>query len=133
MSILDCSIVTPSKKVFEGKINYIKAPGKVGEFGVLPGHESFITVLDVGIIEIKTESEEVMDLLLVGGYFEITENKIIIIADEIYAKEDIDKQQAQNKLDEFKNRLAEISIDDAEYAAAKRKYDKYSNMIKLAS
>jgi F-type H+-transporting ATPase subunit epsilon len=133
VSLLDCSIVTPQKKVFEGKITYINAPGKMGEFGVLPGHENFITVLDVGIINIKTEDEVEKEMLLVGGYFEVTENKIIIIADEVYFKEDIDKQNAQKKSDEYKNKLSDLNFDDPEYANVKRKFDKYNSMLKLAS
>jgi len=133
VSILDCSIVTPQKKIFEGKISYIKAPGKVGEFGVLPGHESFITILDVGIINITEENGEEISYLLVGGYFEVTEDKIIIIADEVYTKDDIDTQEASKKAEEFKNKLSSMNFDDSDYESTRRKYEKYSNMLKLAS
>ncbi len=133
MSVLDCVIVTPSKKIFEGKINYINAPGKMGEFGVLPGHESFITTLDVGIINIKTEEDAELSYLIVGGYFEVTEDKIIIIADEVYTKDEIDTQDASKKADEYKNQLSSMGFNDPDYENTKRKFEKYSNMLKLAS
>ncbi len=133
MSTLNCSIVTPEKKVFDGKINYISAPGKIGEFGVLPGHENFITTLDIGIINIENENNETEQLLVVGGYFEVSEDKVIVIADEVYYKDDVDVEKVTKKLEEYKAQLSSLGFNDADYPKVKHKYEKYSNMLKLAS
>ena len=133
MSMLDCSIVTPEKKIFEGKINYISAPGKIGEFGVLPDHENFITMLDVGIINIENKNSNTEQLLVIGGYFEVFENKVIIIADELYHKDEIDIEKAAKKMEEYKTKLSSLGFNDADYPKVKHKYEKYSSMLKLAS
>ncbi len=131
--MLNCSIVTLSKKVFEGNITYMSAPGKVGEFGVLQDHENFITTLDVGIVDITAESGEEKKFLVIGGYFEVTENNVIVIADEVYTSEDIDKAYAESNTNKFKDKLASLNFNDEEYEKTKFAYAKYSNMLKLVS
>ena len=133
MPELDCSIVTPSKKIFEGKVEYISAPGKVGEFGVLPGHESFVTVLDVGIIEIQPTGKEKFKVVVVGGYFEVTEDKIFVIADDVISKDEIDIDKTKEKIQQYKNELASLNVGDANYELVQRKLKKYEKILELAS
>ncbi len=133
MSNLNCSIVIPSKKVFEGEIRYISAPGAVGEFGVLAGHEKFITILDIGEVNIEVNENEKKEFFIVGGYFEVSEDKVIIIADEAYTKDEIDKKDAQKQADDYKNQLSALGFNDKDYKKIKHKYDKYSKMLKFAS
>ncbi len=132
MPDLNCSIVTPSKRVFEGIVEYIAAPGKVGEFGVLPGHESFITVLDVGIVEVQPKNDEKFNILIVGGYFEVTEDNVFVIADEVITKEEIDINKAKEQAQKYKSELASLSFDDANYGRVSRLVKKYEKMVELA-
>ncbi len=133
MPDLNCSIVTPSKKIFEGKVEYIAAPGKVGEFGVLPGHESFVTVLDVGLVEVQPKGKEKFKVLIVGGYFEVTEDNIFVIADEVITKEEVDKDKAKEEAQKYRNELSSISFDDANYERVSRLVKKFERMVELAS
>ncbi|AEA33959.1 ATP synthase F1 subunit epsilon [Hippea maritima] len=130
---LNCSIVTPSKSIFEGKIEYISAPGQVGEFGVLPGHESFVTVLDVGIIDVHIADNDKKRYLIVGGYFEITEDNIVVIADDVLSKEEINIEEAKEKLQEYKNELSSLKQGDANYELIRRKVKTYEKMLELTS
>ncbi|WP_025270119.1 ATP synthase F1 subunit epsilon [Hippea sp. KM1] len=130
---LNCSIVTPSKSVYEGEIEYISAPGKEGEFGVLPGHESFITVLDVGLVDVHINDNNKKRFLIVGGYFEITEDNIVVIADEVLSKEEIDEAEAKEKLQKYKSELASMKPDSANYELIKRKVKTYEKMVELVS
>ena len=133
MPELNLSIVTPSKKVFEGISEYISAPGKVGEFGVLPGHENFVTVLDVGLVEIQPKERDKFKVLIVGGYFEVTEDNIFVIADEVVTKDEVDKEKAKKELERYKNELSSLTFDDANYERVSRLVKKYEKMLELAS
>ncbi len=133
MPELNLSIVTPSKKVFEGIAEYISAPGKVGEFGVLPGHENFVTVLDVGLVEIQPKERDKFKVLIVGGYFEVTEDNIFVIADEVVTKDEVDKEKAKKELERYKNELSSLTFDDANYERVSRLVKKYEKMLELAS
>ncbi len=133
MPELNVSIVTPSKKIFEGKVEYIGAPGKLGDFGVMPGHENFITVLDVGLVEVQPKDQEKIKFLIVGGYFEVTEDNVFVIADEIVTKEDVDMEKAKENVQKYKNELSSLSFDDANYERVRRLVKKYEGMVELAS
>jgi len=131
---INCSIVTPSKKYFEGDVYGVKAPGIVGEFETLPGHESFVSVLDVGIVEIELdENSEKIKFVIVGGYFEISDDRVFVIADEVYSKDDIDVDDVRKKLDKYNNELNGLSFDSAEYERINRIVKKYKAMLELAS
>ncbi len=45
---LDVRIVTPRKVAWEGKAESVRAPGELGEFGVLPKHIPYLTTLRPG-------------------------------------------------------------------------------------
>lgn len=133
MPELNVSFVTPSKKVFEGKVEYISAPGALGEFGVLPGHESFMTILDVGLLDIQPKGEDKFKILIVGGYFEVDNDNVFVIADEVVTKEDVDVEKAQKNIEKYKNELSSLSFDDANYERVRRLLKKYEGMLELAS
>ena len=43
-------VLTPDKKVFEGKVNRISAPGVDGEFEVLDNHAALVSSLGFGTL-----------------------------------------------------------------------------------
>ena len=45
---LTLEIVTPEKVTFSGKVEEVTIPGTEGEFGVLRGHEAFLSSVDIG-------------------------------------------------------------------------------------
>ena len=52
-------IVTPEKLVFSGNIEEITLPGTEGEFGVLRGHEAFLTSVEIGEMNFVREGDTV--------------------------------------------------------------------------
>ena len=74
-------ILTPEKKLFEGKVKSVKFPGKNGEFEILNNHAPIISTLtkgDIRVLNIKNE-KEIFNIN--GGVIEIQNNKIIVLAD----------------------------------------------------
>lgn len=133
MAKMRCVIVSPEEEVFNKEVDYIDAPGISGEFGVLEGHEPFITTLQIGIVKAKNGEDNMQSFLVIGGYFQVEENKVIVIADEVYTKENVNLEDAQQKADEFKNKLDALKFTDKNYDEIKQKYNKYKYMLKLAS
>lgn len=133
MAKMQCVIVSPEEEKFNKEVDYIDAPGISGEFGVLCGHEPFLTTLKIGIVKIRSGESDMQSFLVIGGYFQVEENKVIVIADEIYAKEDVNLEDAKRKADEFKNKLDALKFTDENYDKTKQKYDKYKYMAELAS
>ena len=50
--LLHFSLVSPVRELFSGDVKQVDAPGVEGEFGVLPKHAPFMTVLKPGVVRI---------------------------------------------------------------------------------
>ena len=72
-------IVTPSKKLISrNDVTSLSAPGVCGDFGVLEKHASMVTALGDGVIKYKADKE--YSVSIQGGFFEVLDNKVIILA-----------------------------------------------------
>ena len=71
-------VVTPVAKVFSGTVSEVRAPGFVGEFGVLPGHADYVTVMRPGPLTFQHEGQ--LRRLLVGsGFAEVGSEKVVLL------------------------------------------------------
>ncbi|MBN1500965.1 MAG: ATP synthase F1 subunit epsilon [Spirochaetes bacterium] len=92
MSNIFFELVTPEGILFSGEIEYMKAPGVEGEFGIYPNHVPFFTLLKEGIIEFKPFQQNYYEyFFLSNGVFEFNENKMTILAEEAFSGRIIDK------------------------------------------
>lgn len=80
---MDLIVLTPDKKVFEGKVNKISAPGVEGEFEVLENHAPLVSSLAFGNIVITpSESKELLNLIIQSGFIEVLDNKVSLLVQE---------------------------------------------------
>jgi F-type H+-transporting ATPase subunit epsilon len=77
---LSVEIVTPGKVAWAGKANDVQAPGELGEFGVLPGHIPFLTVLKPGIVTVRN-GDGVRRFEVGAGFAEAGPERVVILAD----------------------------------------------------
>jgi len=112
-------VVTPDGVVFSREINYFRAPGSEGQFGVLANHAPFLTGLEIGFIEIKDDNQTLY-LATSGGFSEILPNKSIILAETAELSTEIDVERAKASMERAKKRLEssapETDIDRAQIA-----------------
>jgi F-type H+-transporting ATPase subunit epsilon len=73
-------VVTPIKLLVDEQVDEVVAPGETGEFGVLPGHEPFVTTLQDGELRYKKGGVE-RTLTLEGGLADVREDNVSILAD----------------------------------------------------
>lgn len=74
-------VITPEKIVLEDEARYVSAPGTLGDFGVLPGHEPFVSTLKPGTVIIELTSGERKEFPVTGGIAEITPDKCTLLVD----------------------------------------------------
>jgi F-type H+-transporting ATPase subunit epsilon len=55
---LDLTIVTPSGRAYRGDVDSVVLPGSEGDFGVLPGHERFLSAPRTGEVQIDTGGQK---------------------------------------------------------------------------
>jgi len=97
-------VVTPEKLLLSREVDEVIAPGSEGEFGVLPGHTYFISMLKIGELRYKVDDRwEYMSVL--WGYAEVTPTKVTILAEIAEKAEDIDVERAQAAVEKAQKRL----------------------------
>jgi F-type H+-transporting ATPase subunit epsilon len=80
---MDLIVLTPDKKVFEGKVNKISAPGVEGEFEVLENHAPLVSSLGMGSVLITpADSKELINLIIQSGFIEVLDNKVSLLVME---------------------------------------------------
>ena len=76
---IELTIVTPEGEVFSGEVERVVLPGESGDFGVLDGHERFLSALREGPFEIQegeTRSGELSD-----GFAEVNGDRVTVLVD----------------------------------------------------
>ena len=106
-------IVTPRRLVLDEQVNEVTAPGTVGEFGVLPDHITFLTSLEIGALQYRT-GRGTRRLAVRGGFAEVTNNVMTVLADDAAFPEDIDPTAARSDLQTAEAQVKDLSpLDDA--------------------
>jgi|LauGreSBDMM110SN_4_FD.fasta_scaffold427882_1 F-type H+-transporting ATPase subunit epsilon len=80
---MDLIVLSPDKKVFEGKVNRISAPGVDGEFEVLDNHAPMVASLGNGTILITpSDTKELKNIAIQSGFIEVLDNKVSLLVQE---------------------------------------------------
>lgn len=83
---LHFELVTPEKLVRSEEVYMVQVPGSEGEFGVLEGHAPFMSTMRNGAVSIyKSENAEAEIIEIEGGFAEVNENGLTILAEKIAA------------------------------------------------
>ncbi len=118
---LTLEIATPMRLVVAETVDEVVAPGIEGYFGVLPGHAPFLTTLGIGEVTYRVGQDEHY-LALAGGFAEVRNDKVIVLADTAERPEEIDRGRAERARERAERRLsaatAEETVDYTRAAAA---------------
>lgn len=107
-------IVTPYSKVLDMEVDEVTATGKLGEFGVLPGHAPFLTSLRIG--ELAYKNNGITELMALNwGYFEIQDDKIIVLVESAEASDEIDVERAKAALGRAEEALKKLTQEDKQH------------------
>lgn len=117
MALLHLEIVTPDLVVLDTYVDYVGAPGVDGEFGVLAGHIPLLTALQVGMLYYRIEGKETR-VFVSGGFVEVANNKISILAQSAEIADKIDIERAKNSMKRAEERLLPIHQNEIDQVRA---------------
>ena len=81
---LHFELVTPARLVRSDDVHMVVVPGTEGEFGVLEGHAPFMSTVRDGAIKVyKTEGGAVEEIQVQGGFAEVNEKGITVLAEHV--------------------------------------------------
>ena len=117
---LTLQIITPERAVFEEEgVDSVTLPGSEGELTVLPSHAPLMTALRPGVLYFRKAGAEV-DVALSGGFLEVRDDRVVILADSAERSDEIDIARAEEARRRAAEQLAtrEGEIDIARAMAA---------------
>jgi F-type H+-transporting ATPase subunit epsilon len=80
MAKLRFSLVAPERELYAGEVDQVDAPGAEGDFGVLFGHEPFMTTLKPGAVVVRDGSSRRV-FTIQGGFADITPESFTLLAE----------------------------------------------------
>jgi F-type H+-transporting ATPase subunit epsilon len=120
---LKVEIVTAESVVYsEEGVDRLIVPGVEGELGVLTLHAPLLTMIQPGVMRIVKGGDEV-ELAITGGFIEVRDNRVTILADAAERAEDIDETRAEEARRHaehvLEDREAEVDLARAEASLAR--------------
>jgi len=114
VSALNLEILTPERVLVREEVDAVEASGVDGEFGILPGHTQFLTILKIGEVRFAKGGKTV-SLATSGGFAEVVEDKVTFLLDTGELAEEIDVSRAKRAMERAEAMLKTMSYDHADY------------------
>lgn len=103
-------VVAAERRVLEDDVDEVVAPTSKGQIGILPRHAAMLTILVPGELRLKKGGEETI-LAVGGGFLEVNNNRVVILADSAERAEEIDLARAEEARRRAVTRITSHSND----------------------
>jgi len=128
--VIALEVVTPERHVVSTETESIIVPAAEGYLGVLPGHAPLITSLRVGVVRFKVGGQE-KRMAISGGFMEVANNRVIILADTAELAEEIDVDRAIAAKERAEQRLRH-KAEEIDYVRARMALQRAVARLKAA-
>ena len=91
-------VATPERLLVDEQVTEAELPGQDGYMGVLAGHAPLLSALGAGVLTYQSGEEHV--LAIDGGFVEVFDNHVRVLADHAEFGRDIQAESARRQLDE---------------------------------
>ena len=110
---IELEIITPAKVVLSTEVDEVTAPGALGEFGVLPGHVTFITTLEPGLVK-YSQGGTSKNIFISGGLFNVESDKAKVLTQSAEEPSKIDKSEAKQQIENLEKMISALAEDSEE-------------------
>jgi F-type H+-transporting ATPase subunit epsilon len=104
---LRLSVITPARPVVELDVDHVVAPGREGEFDVLPGHELFLAPLRPGVVRYGSAGREER-LAIGGGFAEVTQERVTLLSPSATRPDEVEREALLGELERAEVALREL-------------------------
>ncbi len=108
---ISLKVLAPNQNVYEGEAEEVILPSTTGQIGVLPGHISLVTSIDIGVLRLRINSQW-KSIALMGGFAEIESDEVIVLVNSAEIGSEINIQKAENDLKEAKSVISKFSENE---------------------
>ena len=97
-------IITPEKIVLKDEVDEVIVPTVTGEIAILPNHAELLTKINPGELVIRKNGKD-QSFAILGGFLEIINNHVSILADYAIRAEDIEIAKVQEAQERAKQKM----------------------------
>lgn len=128
-NIFKAQLLTPDGPKFEGEVKSTTLPGVNGSFQILFNHAPIVSALGIGRIELVDKGGHEFQYAVTGGFVEMNDNLLTILAEKAEEKTEIDKEEAKLYINQIKSKLKSIKDGREDFEVALKVAE---NRLKIA-
>ena len=117
---INFDFVSPEASIVSSEVEMVLIPGIDGDAGILPNHSPFMTTLRQGIVEVTFEEGNIKRYLVEGGFADITQDKMTILAENSINLSDSDSNTLKNEIEIINEKLVS-AVDNEKILLDERK------------
>ena len=124
---LNLEVVSPEKLIMSKSVDMVTVSGTEGDFGVLPGHTALVSSIRPGLLKIEAD-KDVEIFFISGGFIEVIEDKVSILATDVISPNDINVAECEDKIKKCNEKI-EASENEVDTKSFLKSIAKYQAMI----
>jgi F-type H+-transporting ATPase subunit epsilon len=129
---LQLEVVTPERRLLSEPVEMVTVPGFGGELGILPGHTPLISRLQTGVLS-YVQDGRTQQLHVSGGFVEVNDDKVSVLADLAERPEEIDAAKARQDRDRLEKALSSWTGTEEELEKERVNLDRSIVRVQLAA
>jgi F-type H+-transporting ATPase subunit epsilon len=91
---LTLRVLAPDQNVFDGSADEVILPSTTGQLGILTGHISMLTAVDVGVLRVRANGSW-NSIALMGGFAEVDSDEVTVLVNKAELGSSIDRNAAE--------------------------------------
>jgi len=128
---LQLEVVTPERRLLSESVDMVTVPGYLGELGILPGHTPLISRLQTGVLS-YTQEGRTQQLHVSGGFVEVNDDRVSVLADLAERPEEIDVAKARLDRERLEKALNSWSGSEEDLERERVNLDRAQVRLQLA-
>ena len=127
-------IVTPEREIFNAQIQSAILPGSEGSFGVMSNHAPLVAALAPGTVQITDADNRELRLFVGGGFFQVSNNTAMLLADSAEFASDINADRAREAETRATGRLSgQLQTENLQRERASESLQRARARLRVAS
>jgi F-type H+-transporting ATPase subunit epsilon len=117
---LTLTLLSPERRLLnQVQVDAVILTGSEGQIQILPGHEPLVGTLETGLfsyqINPETHKEGGGIGVISSGFFEVKDNQVILIAETLELKGEIDSSRALSAQQKAEKMLREAALSESDF------------------
>ena len=128
---IQLDIITPERGLLSEAVDAVTLPGMSGELGILPGHTPLISQLQTGVLS-YTQGGATKRLLVSGGFVEVSNDHVAVLAELAERPEEIDAARARQERDQAEKLLNTTTGSEDDLSRARTQFERATARLQIA-